>query len=89
VANLDMLADFTARNNAALQTLVTEHGVELRQFPDEVLIKLKGFSDEVVAEVAEKDPMSKKVYESFRKFRDQAIAWHNVSERAYLNARSL
>jgi len=89
VANLDMLADFTARNNAALQTLVTEHGVELRQFPDEVLIKLKGFSDEVVAEVAEKDPLSKKVYESFRKFRDQAIAWHNVSERAYLNARSL
>ena len=44
---------------------------------------------EVVAEVAERDPMSRKVYESFRKFRDQAIAWHNVSERAYLNARSL
>ncbi len=89
VANLDMLADFTARNNAALQTLVTEHGVELRQFPDEVLIKLKGLSDQVVAEVAERDPMSKKVYDSFRKFRDQAIAWHNVSERAYLNGRSL
>ena len=89
VANLDMLADFTARNNAALETLVTEHGVELRQFPDEVLIKLKGLSDQVVAEVAKKDPMSKKVYESFRKFRDQAIAWHNVSERAYLNGRSL
>ena len=89
VANLDMLADFTARNNAALETLVTEHGVQLRQFPDEVLIKLKGLSDQVVAELAEKDPMSKKVYESFRKFRDQAIAWHNVSERAYLNGRSL
>jgi len=88
-ANLEMLADFTARNNAALQTLVNEHGVELRQFPDEVLKKLKTLSDEVVAEVAEKDPMSKKVYDSFRKFRDQAIAWHNVSERAYLNGRSV
>ena len=88
-ANLDMLSDFTARNNAALETLVTEHHVELRQFPDEVLIKLKGLSDQVVAEVADNDPMSKKVFESFRKFRDQAIAWHNVSERAYLNARSL
>jgi len=88
-ANLEMLSDFTARNNAALQTLVSEHGVELRQFPDEVLKKLKALSDEVVAEVAEKDPMSKKVYDSFRKFRDQAIAWHNVSERAYLNGRSV
>ena len=88
-ANLEMLADFRARNNAALQTLVSEHGVELRQFPDEVLKKLKTLSDEVVAEVAEKDPMSKKVYDSFRKFRDQAIAWHNVSERAYLNGRSV
>ena len=63
--------------------------VDRLKFPDEVLIKLKGLSDQVVAEVAEKDPMSKKVYDSFRKFRDQAIAWHNVSERAYLNARSL
>ncbi len=89
VANLEMLSEYTARNNAALQTLVTEHKVNLRQFPDEVLIKLKGLSDEVVAETAEKDPMSKKVYESFLKFRAQAVAWHRVSEQAYLNARSL
>lgn len=89
VANQDMLADFTARNNQALQTLVNEHKVDLRQFPDEVMKKLKQLSDEVVAEVAAKDPMSKKVYDSFVKFRDEAVAWHNVSERAYLNGRML
>jgi TRAP-type mannitol/chloroaromatic compound transport system substrate-binding protein len=87
VANQDMLADFTAQNNQALQTLITEHKVDLRRFPDEVLAKLKELSDQVVAEVAEKDAMSKKVYESFSKFREQAIAWQDVSERAYLNAR--
>jgi len=89
VANMEMLADYTARNNAALETLVKEHKVELRKFPDDVLKKMKELSDQVVAEVAEKDPMSKKVYESYKKFRDQAEAWHNVSERAYLNARSM
>jgi len=88
VANQDMLADFNAQNNQALQTLVTQHNVDLRRFPDEVLAKLKELSDQVVAEVAEKDAMSKKVYESFSKFREQAIAWQDVSERAYLNARS-
>ena len=89
VANQDMLADFTARNNQALQTLVKDHKVDLRAFPDDVLKKLKDLSDEVVAEVAAKDPMSKKVYDSFVKFRNEAVAWHNVSERAYLNARML
>ena len=89
IANQDMLAEYTARNNAALQTLVTKHKVDLRRFPDDVLKKIKRLADEVVAEVAAKDAMSKKVYESFSKFRKQAIAWQNVSERAYLNARDI
>lgn len=88
VANQDMLAEYTTRNNQALQTLVNEHNVDLRQFPKEVLGKLKSLSDEVVAEVAEKDPVSKKVYESFKSFRDQAMAWHEISEKSYLIARS-
>jgi len=54
-----------------------------------VLALIKQLADEVVAEVAEKDPMSKKAYESFRQFRDQSIAWHAISEQAYLNARNL
>ncbi|OOZ40030.1 ABC transporter substrate-binding protein [Solemya pervernicosa gill symbiont] len=89
VANLDGLSEFTARNNKALHTLVNEHKVDLRKFPDEVLVQLKKVSDEVVAEVAAKDPMSQKVYDSYLAFRDQVVAWHDVSERAYLNARAL
>ena len=36
-ANQDMLDEFTARNNAALQDLVKNHGVQLRRLPDDVL----------------------------------------------------
>ena len=88
VANNDVLAELTARNNEALHTLVSKHKVDLRKFPDEVLAQLKKVSDEVVAEIAAKDPMSKKIYTSFKRFRDQVMQWHDVSERAYLNARA-
>lgn len=89
VANQDMLADFTARNNQALEQLVTEHNVQIRKFPDEVLKRIKELSDQVVSEEASKDPMTQKVFDSFVKFRDQAKEWHALSEQAYLNARSL
>jgi len=89
VVNQDMLAEYTARNNAALHTLVNKHKVKLRPLPDTVLSKLRGLSDEVVAEVANKDKASKKVYNSFLKFRNQAKAWHDVSEASYMRARSL
>ncbi|MFP3873560.1 MAG: TRAP transporter substrate-binding protein [Thiohalophilus sp.] len=89
VVNLDMLSEYTARNNQALKTLVEKHKVDLRRYPDDVLKKLRDLSDEVVAEVAEKDKMSKKVYESFRKFRDQAMEWHRISEQTYMAAREM
>lgn len=83
-----MLAEYTANNNQALNTLVTRHKVDLRRFPDDVLASLRQTSDEVVAEVAAGDPLTQKVYDSFRGFRDSVMAWHDVSERAYLNARA-
>jgi TRAP-type mannitol/chloroaromatic compound transport system substrate-binding protein len=86
-ANLDGLSELTARNNTALNDLITRHKVELRKFPDDVLRQIRQVSDQVVAEIAHKDPLSRRVYDSFINFRDQATAWHEVSERAYLNAR--
>ena len=89
IANQDMLAEYTARNNDALHSLTTKHKVQLKQLPDDVIKKLRSLSDEVVSDVASKDALSKKVYESFTKFREQVVAWHDVSEKAYLNARNL
>jgi TRAP-type mannitol/chloroaromatic compound transport system substrate-binding protein len=87
VANQDMLAEYVARNNQALRTLVAEHHVDVRPLPDPVLQHLKKLSDEVVAEVAAKDALSQRVYASFQAFRQQVTAWDRISERAYLNAR--
>ncbi|MGR6871900.1 TRAP transporter substrate-binding protein [Pseudomonas sp. HK3] len=87
-ANQDMLDEYTSRNNKALQNLINKHGVDVRAYPDDVLQKLKGLSYEVLEELAAKDPMSKKVYESFKAYRDDVVEYHKISEQAYLNARS-
>ena len=89
VVNQNMLAEYTARNNAALHTLVNKHKVQLKQFPDDVLSKLRKLSDDVVQELAAKDKQSKKVFDSFITFRDQAKAWHDISEVSYMRARNL
>lgn len=87
--NQDMLDEFTARNNAALQTLINDHGVELRKFPDDVLRKLQLSATEVYAELVADDPMSAKVYPSFKAFLDQVAQYHRISEQAYINSRNL
>jgi len=87
VGNQDILAESTARNPDALWTLVEQHGVILRVYPDDVIAKLKQLSDEVVTEFGQKDAFSRKVFVSYRKFLDQSKEWSRVSELAYLQAR--
>lgn len=89
VINQDMLAEYTARNPAALQTLITKHGVELRRFPDDVIARLRTLSEEVLAEIAQKDEFSSKVYTSYMKFLTQCKEWSGISELGYLQARDL
>lgn len=87
VVNLEMLSEYTALNNQALKTLISEHNVQLKRFPFDVLQKLRDLSDQVVSEVAEKDALGKKIFASFREYRANVLAWHDISERAFLNAR--
>lgn len=88
-ANLDMISEFTARNNQALDTLVNKHHVKVLPLPDEVLKRLREISDEVVRELGEKEAMAKKIYESVTTFRNQVSRWSAISEQAYMRARSL
>ncbi|WP_087463523.1 TRAP transporter substrate-binding protein [Oleiphilus messinensis] len=87
-ANQDMLDEYTARNNVALTELVDQHGVQVKRFPDDVIKALHKISDEVVAEIAGQDEMAKKVYDSFVEFRDRVVPYHELSEKAYIDARA-
>ncbi len=87
VANQDMMLEYVARNNDALEVLVNEHNVEVREFPSDVIEKLRALAEQVVAEVVGDDPFAKEIYDSYQSFLTKSKAWQNLSERAYLNMR--
>jgi len=85
-ANVDMQAEFTAKNNAALQVLVEQHQVQLRKLPNDVLSKLKQLSEQVVTETAEGSELGKRILTSFNTYKKQVRSWHAISEQAYIDS---
>jgi TRAP-type mannitol/chloroaromatic compound transport system substrate-binding protein len=86
--NADMLAEYTARSDAALAELVNNHQVQLRRLPDDVLARLQEISNEMVKEIAGDDALAQRIYTSFEAYQTQVTHYHEISERAYINARS-
>lgn len=82
-----MLAEYTARNQIALETLVNEHGVQVHAFPDDVMQKLKTITNEVLDELAASDPFVKKVYDSYSSYRARVVKSSALAEQAYLSQR--
>jgi TRAP-type mannitol/chloroaromatic compound transport system substrate-binding protein len=88
-ANQEMLDEYTARNNQALQVLIDEHGVDLRRLPDDVLVALWQGTRVALDELVAQDPVAAKVYESYRTFYKGVRNYHHISEQAYINTRDM
>ncbi|MCB1623000.1 MAG: TRAP transporter substrate-binding protein [Pseudomonadales bacterium] len=87
--NDTMLAEYNARSFEALDTLVDDHKVDVRPFPNDVLRYLRDLSHEIVRETAARDPSFAKVYASMSKFEAGISRWTAISDLAYLKTRSL
>ncbi len=85
--NQDMLDEYTARNNQALEELVNVHGVEVRKLPDEVIQGLRKLSAEAVSELTKDNEFAQRVAQSIEEFKRQAMAYHGISEEAFYKAR--
>lgn len=85
-ANQDMLDEFTARNNEALQVLLGS-GAKLRPLPEDILALLYDKAQGAMANLVASDAMSAEINASYAKFAEDVRAYHEISERAYLNAR--
>ncbi|MDG1770694.1 MAG: TRAP transporter substrate-binding protein DctP [Luminiphilus sp.] len=85
-ANQDMLDEFTARNNESLQQLLAA-GTQLRPLPEDILSLLYEKSVEAMANLRASDEMAEKIAISYDAFSNNVRAYHEISERAYLNAR--
>jgi len=86
--NDQMTAEFTARNAEYLAELEQDASVQIREFPAEVLAQLRTYSNELVAELIERDESAAKIFASFSAYKKKAQRWSQLSEQAYLNARS-
>lgn len=72
------------RNAEALSSLV-EKGVELRQFPKEVIERFRTLTEEVLQTLTEEDPFSARVYASFKQFQSQAYNYAAITEKRFYN----
>jgi TRAP-type mannitol/chloroaromatic compound transport system substrate-binding protein len=79
-ANADMLAEFTEKNNAALNELVEKHGVKVKRLPQAVLDHLENISETLVAEQAQANPLAKRIYDSYLGFKTKANAWKTMQQ---------
>ena len=84
-ANVQMLADYDARNGTALDEIVAAGGVELRTFPTDYLATLENLANVLFAESSESSPMFAKIWEQWVPFRDSIRGFHAISEKAYLD----
>jgi TRAP-type mannitol/chloroaromatic compound transport system substrate-binding protein len=87
--NANSYAEFTANDAIALQQIAKNPDIEIRKLDDSILQSLGKVSGEVLIETAGKDDLTRRIYESFMKFRTTAVRWGEISERAFLNARAL
>ena len=83
-ANTWMQAKYDAENPAALRRLVA-NGTELRPFSREIMQAAYKASFEVYDEFAAKNPKFKKMYESWKAFREEEFLWFRVCEHPYEN----
>jgi TRAP-type mannitol/chloroaromatic compound transport system substrate-binding protein len=80
------LTEFAARNQQGLVTLIEEHGVMLRRFPDPVLESLRNHAQTVMRELAAGDPVLGRVYTAYSEYADAIGGWLDISEGYFRGA---
>jgi TRAP-type mannitol/chloroaromatic compound transport system substrate-binding protein len=83
-AHVDMMSKYDAKNPTALKQLVGS-GTQLRPFPKPVMDACYKAAMELYAETSAKNPEFKKVYDDYKKFKDDQNLWFRIAEGAYSN----
>ena len=83
-AHVVMQAEYDARNPAALARLL-KNGVKLRSFNKEIMDACWKAANEVMDEEAAKNAKFKKIYEPWKRFRQDENQWFSVAEAPIQN----
>jgi TRAP-type mannitol/chloroaromatic compound transport system substrate-binding protein len=85
VAAFDMYNQALDANANSWATMSQEYpDIKVRDFPPEVLTAMRSATNELLDELAEKDPLAKEIIMSQQAYQDKIRAWTNISSKAYL-----
>lgn len=88
-ANSINMGEWPYYNAKAMEKLRTEHGVEVRSYPEDVIVALAKTSQEVAAELGESDAHARAIYDSWKTYRDEALQYSALVDFPLYNARRL
>ena len=83
------LAEYNAENVKWLKVLRSDKRIKIVRFNDELTRVFGKISKEVLADTATRDPMTRKVYDSYMAFLAGSMDWGELSETGYRDSRRL
>ncbi len=82
-ANMDMIAKYDARNQAALSEMIST-GTTVKPYSDEILVGAQKAAFELYDELASKDAkFFAPTYTAWKQFRENIYAWHQINEQSF------
>ena len=88
VNNLSV-GEFTYQNGVYLEKLVNEEGVQLRQFPEDVMTRVQEISSDIRSDAGNQGDLERRIYESFEDALKKMRGWASISDSPYMVAREL
>jgi TRAP-type mannitol/chloroaromatic compound transport system substrate-binding protein len=85
--NIFSLGESEWNNAASLKNLVENEGVELKDYPDDILAAAKFSTIDVMKELATKDAITAEIVNSYQNAAKHLDPWSKVSIKAFLTAR--
>ncbi|MEL6640341.1 MAG: TRAP transporter substrate-binding protein [Pseudomonadota bacterium] len=82
------MAETNANNGEYLNRLINDHGVELREFNDDIYASFAEAAQEVIEEARDHSDLAKRIFDSHLKARTEIGAWTALSDTAYVNKRN-
>jgi len=83
----DMYAKSVHESGKNLASMSKDYpNVKIKTFPKEVMDALRNANTQLINEFEKKDPLTKEIIDSQRKYLKQVRAWTEISDQAYLNS---
>lgn len=83
------IGEFTYQNGVYLEKLVNEEGVQLRQFPQDVMARVQEISADIRSDAGKQGDLERRIYESFEDALLKMRGWARISDSPYMVAREL